>query len=77
MLKQHLRYEAALHLDNSESIARFAARYAGLGRTPESMNREFDNYDRLTPEDIQRAARKYLVEKNRTIVSLSSVGGGN
>jgi zinc protease len=76
-LKQHLRYETALQLDNSESIARFAARYAGLGRTPESMNREFDNYARLTPEDIQRAAQKYLVEKNRTIVSLSSVGGAN
>jgi predicted Zn-dependent peptidase len=41
------------------------------------MNREFDNYDRLTPEDIQRAAQKYLVAKNRTIVSLSSVGGAN
>jgi zinc protease len=75
-LKQHLRYELALQMDNSEAIAQFVARYAGLRRTPESMNRDYENYDRLTPEDIQRAARKYLTEKNRTVVTLSSANGG-
>jgi zinc protease len=73
-LKQHLRYEFALQLDSSEAIARILAQYAGLRRTPESLNREYENYAALTPDDIMQAAKKYLTEKNRTVVTLSSGG---
>ena len=71
-LKQHLRYEFALRLDNSEVIAQSVAQYAGRRRTPESMNKDYENYDRLTPADIQRVARKFFGEKNRTVVTLKS-----
>jgi zinc protease len=74
-VKHRLRYQVALGLDNSEAVAELAARYVGLRKTPESMNREYDNYDRLTPDDLQRAAKKFFTEKNRTIVTLSSEGG--
>ena len=70
-LKEHLRYEFALRLNNSEAIAGTVARYVALRRTPETINRYYDEYARLTPEDIRKAARKYLVEKNRTVVSLT------
>ncbi len=39
----------------------------------------FDEYGQLTPEDVRQAARKYLVEKSRTIVTLTgaiSTGAG-
>ena len=71
-LKGHLRYEFALQLDNSESIAETVARYVALRRTPETINRYYDAYARLTPADIQKAAQKYLIDKNRTVVTLSS-----
>jgi zinc protease len=72
-LKEHLRYEFALGLNNSESIASTAAQYVALRRTPETINRYYDAYARLTPTDIEKAARKYLIDKNRTVVTLTSV----
>jgi zinc protease len=74
-LKEHLRYEFALQLDNSESIAASVAQYVALRRTPETINRYFDAYARLTPADIEKAARKYLIDKNRTVITLTSTAG--
>ncbi len=76
-LKEHLRYEFALRLNNSESIASTVAQYVALRRTPATINRYYDAYSRLTPADIQKAARKYLTEKNRTIVTLTSTAEGS
>jgi hypothetical protein len=39
------------------------------------MNLYYDRYAKLTPEDIQRAAKKYLIEQGRTVVTLTSAGG--
>lgn len=74
-LKKHLRYEFALELDNSEAVARAVAQFVALRRTPATIDRFYDTYAKLTPEDIQRAAQKYLMERNRTIVTLTSNGG--
>jgi zinc protease len=74
-LKEHLRYEFALGLNNSEAIAETVAQFVALRRTPETANRYYDTYAKLTPQDIQRVARKYLVEHNRTTVTLTSTGG--
>lgn len=74
-LKQHLRYEFALQLNNSESIAGTVAQFVALRRTPETINRYYDEYAKLTPEDIHKVARKYLIEKNRTVVTLTSKAG--
>jgi zinc protease len=74
-LKEHVRYEFALSLDNSEAIAENVAQFVALRRTPETINRYYDIYAKLTPEDIQRAAAKYLVPNNRTVVTLTSKGG--
>jgi zinc protease len=70
-LKEHLRYDFALQLDSSESIAQTLAAYVALRRTPESVNRYYDMYAKLTAEDIRQAARKYLVESGRTVVTLT------
>ena len=74
-LKEHLRYEFALGLDNSESIAETVAQYVALRRTPETANRYYEVYSKLTPEDIQKVAQKYLIDRNRTTVTLTSAGG--
>jgi len=76
-LKKHLRYDFALQLDNSESIAGTVAGYVALRRTPETMNRYYDMYAKLTPADIQRVAQKYLVEKNQDVVTLTPPAKGD
>ena len=73
-VKSHLRYSFALGMDNSEAIAGTLARYVALRRTPETINKLYELYARVTPEDVQRIANKYFVEKGRTIVTLT---GGN
>jgi zinc protease len=70
-VKSNLRYSFALRMDNSETIASVVARYVALRRTPETINRIYDMYAKVTPEDILRVARKYLIEDGRTVVTLT------
>jgi zinc protease len=70
-VKRRLRYEFALGMNNSEAIASTLAHYIALRRTPETVNRIYDLYAAITPEDVRNAARKYLVENGRTTVTLS------
>ena len=74
-VKNHLRYGFSLRMDNSESIAGAVARVIPLRRTPETIDKLYAIYAQLTPEDIQAAARKYLVADGRTIVTLTGKGG--
>jgi len=73
-VRKRLRYQLALSLDNSDTIAQTLSYYVGLRRTPETLNALYDQYARLTPADIQQAAAKYLVEKGRTTVTLTGPG---
>jgi zinc protease len=70
-VKSNLKYSFALSLDNSQAIAENIAPYVALRRTPETLNKVYDIYTSITPEDIQQVAKKYFVEKRRTIVTLS------
>jgi zinc protease len=73
-VKKHLRYELALSLDSSDAIAAILASYVALRRTPETLNKYFEEFAALTPEDVQAAASKYLVENGRTLVTLTPGG---
>jgi zinc protease len=74
--RSRLRYSFALSLDSSEAIAGTLAPYVALRGTPETINKLYALYDRITPEDIRAAAAKYFVDTNRTIVTLSSKSKG-
>jgi zinc protease len=69
-VRKHLRYQLALSMDNSETIAQIIAGYVALRRTPDTLNKLFEQYAALTPDDVRRAAEKYLTENARTIVTL-------
>jgi zinc protease len=71
-VKRHFRYSFALKLNNSEAIADTLAHYISLRRTPETINRIFARYAEVTPADLQRVARKYFVERERTTVTLAT-----
>lgn len=70
-VKSHLRYSFALSLNSSEPIAATLAHYLSLAPTPETINRVYAMHERLTPADLQNAARRYLTERGRTTVTLS------
>jgi zinc protease len=74
-VRRRLRYQVSLSMDNSDTIAQILSYYIALRRTPETMNALYDRYAALTPEDVRQAAAKYLVEKSRTIVTLTGPGG--
>lgn len=70
-VKRHLRYRFALSLRDSEAVAATVARFVALRRTPETINRLYELYEKITPAEVQAAARKYFTEQGRTIVTLS------
>ena len=70
-VKRRLRYQAAMRMTSSDAIAQTLASYVALRRTPEAMNRIYDQYAQLTPEDIQKAAATYLTDRSRTVVTLT------
>ena len=75
-MRKHLRYQLALRMDNSDTIANILASYVALRRTPETINKLYAQLAQLTPADIQEAANKYLTENGRTIVTLTGPGSG-
>src|SRR5690349_3452452 len=75
-VKNRERYQFTMQLDNSQTVAATVARYVALKRTPDTIDRLFAVFAQLTPEDIRAAARKYLVESGRTIVTLTGPAGG-
>jgi len=70
-VKRHLRYQFALRMDSSEAIASTLAHFIALRRTPETLNRLYDLYASITPEDVRQVARKYFNETSRTTVTLT------
>lgn len=67
-----LRYSFALRMNSSEAIAGALAPYISLRRTPVTIDKLFALYESITPEDVRAAAQRYFVDKNRTIVTLST-----
>ena len=75
-VKNRERYQFTMQLDNSQTVAQTVARFVALRRTPDTIDRLFAIYAQLTPEDIRAAARKYLTESGRTIVTLTGTAAG-
>jgi zinc protease len=70
--RSRMRYGFALGLDSSQAIAGALAPYIALRRTPETLNTMFATYDRVTPEDIRRAAARVFTDNSRTVVTLAT-----
>ena len=46
--------------------------FIALRRTPETLNKLYQVYDSLTPEDLRATAARYFNDNNRTIVTLTA-----
>jgi zinc protease len=69
-VKSHLRYQFAIGMNSTPSIAATLAHYIGLRRTPETINKRYELYRNVTADDVMRVAKKYFVENGRTIATL-------
>jgi len=64
-------YGFARTLDNSESIAGTLARYVRFRREYGTVNELYRTYARLTPDDLQAAARRFLTDARMVLATLS------
>jgi zinc protease len=72
--RSRMRYGFAIAMDSSEAIASALAPYISLERTPETINKLFNLYSEVTPNDVRDAARKYFRDSSRTVVTLAPKG---
>ena len=73
--KSRLRYQFALGLDSTSSIAGTLAHFLGLRRSPETINKRYNLYQAVTPEDLKAVASKYFQEEAKTVARLAYQGG--
>ena len=73
--RQRLRYGTALNLTSSEAVASFLEPYVALRRSPETIDKLFALYDRITPADVREMAARYFAATNRTLVTLATKTG--
>ncbi|NNF16173.1 MAG: insulinase family protein, partial [Gammaproteobacteria bacterium] len=69
--KSRLRYSFVGGMDNSESIGDLLAAYMQFDNDPEVINRAYDQYAAVTPEDVRNYANKYFTDSGRIVVTLA------
>ena len=69
--KSNLKYSFAMRIDNPDDIANSLAHYIYLTGDPESLNRLYVLYDKVTVADIKAVANKFFVDSGLTISTIS------
>jgi len=70
-VKSNQKYSFANALGTTDGIAGTLAHFINLTGDPGTVNRLFDLYDKITPEDIQEITAKYFTLTNSTVVTLT------
>jgi len=70
-IKSHLRYQFALSLDTPGAIGFMMTSYLTLTGDTNTVNNVYEQYDNVSPEDIQRVAQEVFRGSNRTLVTLT------
>ena len=76
-IKSRTTYSFAMRMDSPDVIANSISAFTWLSGDPESINRYYALMDKVTPQDITNAAKKYLVDGSLTISTISSGAEGN
>ncbi len=74
-IKSNLKYSFASALGTTDGIASILAQYINLTTDPGTVNKLFDLYEKVTPEDILNVTKKYFTKTNSTVVTLSGGKG--
>jgi zinc protease len=67
----HIKYRFANNLTNTSDIAEALVPYVAHTRDPETLNRAYARYDKVTPEMIQDAANQYFTDERMIVTTLS------
>jgi len=70
-VKSNLKYSFANSMGITDGVASALTFYINLTTDPETANKLFDLYEKVTPGDIQEMAKKYFKKTNSTVVTLS------
>jgi zinc protease len=69
--KSNLKYSFAMRIDNPDQIASTLCHYIALTSDPETLNRTYELYEKVTVEDVRSVAKKYFVPTGLTIATIS------
>jgi zinc protease len=69
-LKSRLKYDFLMGLDTPSNVARSLVRWLAVAGTHQAVNILHETAEKITPEDVLSAARKYLVSHKRTVAVL-------
>jgi zinc protease len=69
--KSRLKYSFIMAMDTPSSIAEVLSQSVWLTADPESINRLYAMYDKVTSDDLLNAAKKYFVTTALTIATIS------
>jgi zinc protease len=73
-IKSNLKYSFANSLGTTDGVAGSLAFYINLTTDPDTVNKLFQLFEKVTPQDIMSMAQKYFEKSNSTVVTLT---GGN
>jgi zinc protease len=74
--KSRLKYGFAMEIDNPSTIANSLCHYIALTGDPESLNRLYAMYDKVTNDDLKRVAAQYFVPSGLTVATISDEDQG-
>jgi zinc protease len=74
--KSNLKYSFAMRIDNPDQVASTLCHYISLTGDPESINRVYEMYEKVTVDDLQRIAKKYFSPASLTIATISADAKG-
>ena len=69
--KSRLKYSFAMQMDTPTAIAESLSYFVWLSGDPESLNRLYALYDKVTASDVIRVAKKYFVNSGLTVATIS------
>jgi zinc protease len=69
--KDRVRYSFAMSMDSPDAIANSVSLFVWVTGDPNAINNSYEMFESVTPQDLQRVAKKYLVPDNMTIATIS------
>jgi zinc protease len=70
-IKSNLKYSFANSLGTTDGVAGSLAFYINLTTDPGTVNKLFELFEKIAPQDIMAVAKKYFEKSNSTVVTLT------
>ncbi len=74
--KSRMKYSYAMSIDNPTIIANSLSTFITLAGDPESLNRLYSLYEKVTVDDLKTVAKKYFIPSGLTIATISADAQG-